>query len=181
VAATWISAASDVDLAGNAARGDRAAFAELARRAGPPTLSVLRRMGAPAPLAEDISQEALIAAYRSIGAFRGEAAFASWVTRIAARLYLKRRKKEARYVLLAESEAEAGSEGEPETQRRIDLDRALAQLSPAERLSVSLCHGAGLTHEEIATALKLPLGTVKSHVTRGLAKLRRRLVEEHHG
>jgi RNA polymerase sigma-70 factor (ECF subfamily) len=55
---------------------------------------------------------------------------------------------------------------------RLDLDRALQRLSSPERLCVSLCHGAGLKHDEIALALRVPLGTVKSHVTRGLKKLR---------
>ena len=59
--------------------------------------------------------------------------------------------------------------------RRIDLDEALKVLSPAERLSVSMCFGAGLSHAEAAEALNLPLGTVKSHVKRGLEKLRARL------
>ena len=57
----------------------------------------------------------------------------------------------------------------------VDLDEALKTLSEPERLCVSLCHGAGLSHPEIATALNLPLGTVKSHVKRGLDKLRARL------
>jgi RNA polymerase sigma-70 factor (ECF subfamily) len=51
----------------------------------------------------------------------------------------------------------------------------LRTLSQAERTCVTLCHGAGLTGEEIAQALDVPLGTVKSHVTRGLEKLRHRL------
>jgi RNA polymerase sigma-70 factor (ECF subfamily) len=54
----------------------------------------------------------------------------------------------------------------------MDLDRALKLISPPERLCVSLCHGAGLKHDEIALALGVPLGTVKSHVTRGLKKLK---------
>ena len=58
---------------------------------------------------------------------------------------------------------------------RVDLDEALKGLSEVERLCVSLCHGAGLSHPEIAAAMNLPLGTVKSHVKRGLDKLRARL------
>lgn len=57
----------------------------------------------------------------------------------------------------------------------MDLDEALKALSEVERLCVSLCHGAGLSHPEIASAINLPLGTVKSHVKRGLDKLRARL------
>jgi len=56
---------------------------------------------------------------------------------------------------------------------RLDLDNALARLKPVEQLCVSLCHGAGFTHDEIAAELGIPLGTAKSHVARGLKKLRR--------
>jgi RNA polymerase sigma-70 factor (ECF subfamily) len=57
----------------------------------------------------------------------------------------------------------------------VDLDEALKSLNETERLCVSLCHGAGLSHPEIAAAMNLPLGTVKSHVKRGMDKLRVRL------
>ena len=61
---------------------------------------------------------------------------------------------------------------------KIDLDGAMNSLSQAERLSVSLCYGAGLSHTEVAEALNIPLGTVKSHVKRGLDKLRERLAPQ---
>jgi RNA polymerase sigma factor (sigma-70 family) len=57
----------------------------------------------------------------------------------------------------------------------IDLEGALQALCSAERLCVTMCFGAGLSHGEAAEALNLPLGTVKSHVKRGLDKLRTRL------
>ena len=57
----------------------------------------------------------------------------------------------------------------------MDLDEALKSLNETERVCVSLCHGAGMSHPEIAAAMNLPLGTVKSHVKRGLDKLRARL------
>ena len=60
----------------------------------------------------------------------------------------------------------------------MDLDEALKGLTDIERLCVSMCHGAGLSHAEIAAALNTPLGTVKSHVKRGLDKLRARLSPE---
>ena len=59
-----------------------------------------------------------------------------------------------------------------------DLDEALKGLTDGERFCVSLCYGAGLSHAEAAEALNLPLGTVKSHVKRGLDKLRQILNPE---
>jgi RNA polymerase sigma-70 factor (ECF subfamily) len=58
---------------------------------------------------------------------------------------------------------------------RAEVREEAAALSPAERLCVSLCYGAGVSHVEAAEAMNLPLGTVKSHVKRGLDKLRARL------
>ena len=76
-----------------------------------------------------------------------------------------------------EAEVEIGN-GDSGAVTRIDLDEALRALSPIERVCVSLCYGGGLSHVEAAAALNAPLGTVKSHVKRGLDKLRARLAPE---
>jgi len=159
----------DVELAALAAASDRRAFGELVRRHSSTVRALLRRMGAQPSLADDIAQDAFILAYERCTEFRGEGTFAAWVKRIAARLYLKRREKEARYVSEDSAEDQVSS---IDPLGRFDLDAALQTLSEAERLCVSLGHGAGMTHPEIAAALNLPLGTVKSHVKRGLDKLR---------
>ncbi len=168
---------ADTTLAALAAGGDRAAFGELARRYAGTVQDLMRRMGADHSLAEDLTQDAFLAAWRAVGSWRGEGGFGAWVRTIAARLYLKRRRKEARLLVMAEPiDPRCAADLNPLSGgARIDLDAALASLSPAERLCVSLNHGAGLTHEEISLALRTPLGTVKSHVLRGLEKLRRRL------
>lgn len=160
-----------MELARLGAAGDQAAFRELLVRASRPVGDTLRRMGASPALADDIAQDAFLAAWRSLPSYRGEGAFAGWVIRIAGRLYLKRVRKDARYQFMAEPPAEQDVIV-PLTIECMDLDRALDQLTTAERLCVTLCHGAGFTHEDIAEALKLPLGTVKSHVRRGVLRLR---------
>ncbi len=167
----------DMELAVLAAAGGRDAFGELARRHGSAVRALLRRMGAEAALADDLAQDAFLTAYERIGEFRGEGAFAGWIKRIAARLYLKRWKRRGRLDPVAETE-ETGdaSDGESHALVRLDLDSALATLSDVERLCVSLCYGAGLSHAETAETLKVPLGTVKSHVKRGMDKLKQRLV-----
>jgi RNA polymerase sigma factor (sigma-70 family) len=164
---------SDAALSRLALEGRSEAFTELVRRASPIVGDLLRRMGAPDAFADDIVQDAMIAAHRYLAGYRGDAAFATWTMRIAARLYVKRRRKEMRWKLMAEPVGPDVAAACHDGPARMDLDRALAQLSEPERLCVSLCHGAGLTHAEIAESLNTPLGTVKSHVNRGLAKLRR--------
>jgi RNA polymerase sigma-70 factor (ECF subfamily) len=164
--------ASDLELATAAARGDRSAFDELVRRSSGAVTAFARRLGAPMGVQDDLVQDAFFRAYKAIGTFRGEAAFAAWVMRITARLYLNRYRTDLRTEVLADPVDENAVAADAATDIRLDLDRALAQLSEGERVCVTLCHGAGLTHQEISQSLKIPLGTVKSHVTRGLAKLR---------
>jgi RNA polymerase sigma-70 factor (ECF subfamily) len=166
----------DVELAALAATGERRAFGELVRRHGSAVRGLLRRMGAGAAEADDVAQDAFLAGFERIAEFRGEGTFAAWVKRIAARAYLRKLQKDRRLQAIAqepEPPAETGSEGS--AAERIDLDEALKTLSAAERLCVSMCYGAGLSHAEAADALNLPLGTVKSHVKRGLDRLRTRL------
>ncbi|HEY1751033.1 MAG TPA: RNA polymerase sigma factor [Caulobacteraceae bacterium] len=167
--------AHDLDLVALGATGDRAAFGELVRRHGSAVRGLLRRMGADAASADDVAQDAFLAAFEQIAEFRGEGAFRTWVSRIAARLYVRRWRREARADLLADGADEEAPHPGPGADARIDLDDALKTLSPAERVCVSLCYGAGLSHAEAAAALNAPLGTVKSHVKRGLDKLRSRL------
>ena len=164
----------DVELAAFAAAGDRPAFGELVRRHGAAVRGLLRRMGAEPSLADDIAQDAFLAAFERVAEFRGEGTFSAWVRKIAARLYVRRWRKESRYDLETETSDESHG-GELSAAARIDLDEALKTLSPAERMCVSLCYGAGVSHAEAAEALNAPLGTVKSHVKRGLDKLRLRL------
>ncbi len=144
--------AADRVLAELAAAGDRAAFGELTRRSLPAVRSLIRRMGAQPALADDVTQDAFIAAMRAVATYRGESSFAAWVMRIAARLYVKRNRGNARWVSFEENDSpeELAIESPRGTAARageaLDLDRALARLSPAERVCVSLCHGAGFTH-----------------------------------
>jgi RNA polymerase sigma factor (sigma-70 family) len=173
--------AHDLELVALGASGDRLAFGELVRRHGSAVRGLLRRMGADGATADDVAQDAFLAAFEQISEFRGQGAFQGWVKRIAARLYVKRWRREARTELLEDAGEEADAAphvGEGGAVARIDLDDAMKSLSPAERVCVSLCYGAGLSHAEAAAALNTPLGTVKSHVKRGLDKLRARLAPD---
>jgi RNA polymerase sigma-70 factor (ECF subfamily) len=168
----------DVELAALAAAGDRKAFGELVRRHNAAVRTFVRRLGAAPDVADDIAQDAFLAAFEAIADYRGEGAFVGWVRRIAARLYVKRWRKTGGEAALAEETPAEEVDAHADQQsaaRRLDLDEALRGLSEAERLCVSLCYGAGLSHAEAAEIAQAPIGTVKSHVKRGLDKLRRRL------
>jgi RNA polymerase sigma-70 factor (ECF subfamily) len=175
--ASMRASAHDLDLVAQSTGGDRGAFGELVRRHGSAVRGLIRRMGADPALADDVAQDAFLAAFEQIGDFRGDGTFQSWVKRIAARLYVRRWRRDSRTDLMAETpELDGGvTGGEAGAADRIDLDEALRSLTPAERVCVSLCYGGGLSHAEAAQALNTPLGTVKSHVKRGLDKLRARM------
>jgi RNA polymerase sigma-70 factor (ECF subfamily) len=167
-AAPVLAAAHDVDLAALARGGDRRAFSELVRRHGSAVRGLLRRIGADAGLADRIARDAFLAAFEQIAEFRGELAFQAWVKRIAARLYARHWRREA----AGWPDPAAEPDDAPPAR---DLDGALRDLPRAERVCVALCYGGGLSHAETADALKLPPATVKSHVRRGVDRLRRRL------
>jgi RNA polymerase sigma-70 factor (ECF subfamily) len=167
------AARHDLELVALTVAGGGSAFGELVRRHGSAVRALLRRMGADSHLADDLAQDAFLAAFEQITEFRGEGTFQAWVKRIAARAYVKRWRRDAREALMAETPE---PENAPtDVAAGIDLDEALRSLSGPERMCVSLCYGAGLSHAEAASALNAPLGTVKSHVKRGIDKLRLRL------
>ena len=170
------TALHDVELAGFASAGDRRAFGELVRRHGSSVRGLLRRMGAQGAEADDVAQDAFLMAFEAIADFRGQGSFAGWVKKIAVRHYLRRLAKERRLAaLVAEAEWDEITSTSIDTAGHIDLDEALKTLAQPERLCVTMCYAAGLSHAEASDALNLPLGTVKSHVKRGLEKLRTRL------
>ena len=75
--------------------------------------------------------------------------------------------------------AELGlTEEMPDIVARVDLERAMATLSDGERAAIAACYYADLSHEEAAQALGIPVGTVKTHVLRGKAKLKARLTRK---
>ncbi|WP_454716462.1 RNA polymerase sigma factor [Caulobacter segnis] len=173
----------DVELAALAAAGDRKAYGELVRRHGSAVRGLLRRLGADSATADDVAQDAFITGFEQVAEFRGEGAFGGWIKKIAARLYLKKVKRER---LIFSDTVEPVEEivvgaASKDAASRIDLDEALKTLSRGERLCVSLCYGADWSHAEAAEALNIPIGTVKSHVKRGLDKLRAKLARPEEG
>ncbi|HWU79476.1 MAG TPA: RNA polymerase sigma factor [Caulobacter sp.] len=174
----------DVELAALAAAGDRQAYGELVRRHGSAVRGLLRRLGADSASADDLAQDAFMAGFEQVADYRGEGTFGAWIKKIAARLYLKKVRRDAR--LIFSDNAEPVEEvmvrdASGDAASRIDLDEALKALSRGERLCVSLCYGADWSHAEAAGALNIPIGTVKSHVKRGLDKLRAKLARPEEG
>ncbi len=170
--ATDLTRHGDVDLVRLCQLGDRRAFAEMVRRHGPAVRTHLRRMGAQGADADDMAQEAFLAAYEHLAEYRFDGPFSAWLKRIASRRYLKKVRKDARYVLsddMSAYEPEAPADTGPKVH---NLDAALKRLKPVEQLCVTLNFSGDLSHQDIADELKIPLGTVKSHIRRALDQLK---------
>ena len=167
--------ASEVVVVVRAMTGDDDAFGELVLRRQKRVRDLMRRLCGDHALADDLAQQAFVQAWRRLHDLRDPGAFGGWLKRVAVNVWLA----EARRAALPfddDEEAFAGiPDPAPSPERaagRIDLERALAGLRPAERVCVVLAHGEGMTHAEIAETAGLPLGTVKSHVLRGTEKLK---------
>jgi len=171
-----LPALDDAALVAKAATGDRAAFGRLALLHGPPVRGLLRRMGAQPALADDLAQDAFLHAWQKLAGLRQPGAFGAWLRQIAVNIWLQHaRRRRIPMDAIEESPRalNAASEGGMSSAAtRIDLETALTRLRPVERLCVVLAYAEGMSHAQIAEATGLPLGTVKSHVTRAAAKLR---------
>jgi RNA polymerase sigma-70 factor (ECF subfamily) len=157
---------------------DQAAFGELVKRRQGWARALLRRMCQSHAEADDLAQEAFIKAWDKMSDLETPAAFPGWFRRIAVTTFLMaKRRQKAVFEEIDDASPISSEDSTPEAAAgaKLDLERALAKLSDAERLCVTLNHGEGLSHSEIVEITGLPLGTVKSHVLRGTDKLRRLL------
>lgn len=164
---------------------DRHAFAELVKRHQSSVRACLRKLTAGNhALADDLAQDTFVLAWRNLKSFRQEARFSTWLYRIATNCWLadaRKRKEELlgdRADALAEDEDAMPHAGEMEIDHartaslKLDLERAMGELSEAERAAIVQCYHNDLTHEEAAYVLGCPIGTVKTHVLRGKQKLK---------
>jgi RNA polymerase sigma factor (sigma-70 family) len=161
-----------------ARRGDSRAFAALVDAHQQAVRGFLRRFTGGWADADDIAQEAFVTAWRKLDRFEGRSSFRSWVSGIAFRIARDARRAHGRAVArdgawLARQDDGGGDGAPPED--RIALADAMAALPEDQRAAVALCLGEGFSHAEAAVILKAPLGTVKSHVTRGRERLLRAL------
>ncbi len=132
--------------------------------------------------ADDVAQEAFVRVHRSLASFRGESAFSTWLFRIVKNCSLnrlkQRKRKQGREVELAFADHEVVSlntgTGQAED-TRIYVERALHELPTLQRAVVMLRHMNGLSTKQVSKILDCSEGTVKTHLHRGLKKMRERL------
>lgn len=157
---------------------DQLAFTELVNRHQSAIRQFVRRLsGGDYHLADDVSQETFWLAYQKINTFKAEGSFKSWLHTIAYRMFLSYLEK----INKVEFDETADMlTVEPQSAIEADMlaEKLMKKLSIAERVTMTLSYSAGMSHQEICEITSLPLGTVKSHIQRGKAKLEQFLSKE---
>jgi len=165
---------SDAEAAaiGRARKGSSEDFARLVGEHQQAVRGFLRRLLGNHADADDLAQEAFLAAWRKMAEFRGGEDFRAWIMGIAWRKWLTGRRGETRRrARETETWRDAPTQTTDRPDDRLDAAALLGELPDDQRAAVALCLAGGFSHGEAAGILGLPLGTVKSHVARGRARL----------
>lgn len=188
-------ASDDAALVARVLGGERDAFRLLVERESRTVVRACYRILGDLHEAEDAAQEAFVTAYRALATWRADGPFGAWLTRIAVRISLRMagKRRSVAWIDPAEPDALAGSFSAAAVDRSAAEDparramrseqearvrAAVAALDEPYREVVALRFFGDLSLAEIATQTERPLGTVKTHLHRGLARLRRDLGSE---
>ncbi len=151
------------------AADDRKAFEAILRKYQSPIRAFFRKMcGGDGELADDLSQETFLKAYRGIRSYNHQAKFLTWLYAIAKNTYFEHLRRGEKFEEWAEDDTAATST----TDSRLDIAKCMLQLQPEERLVLTLAYSEGLSQTEVAELLEMPLGTVKTHTLRAKEKLK---------
>jgi len=180
----------ELTIAG-AQRGNLRARRALVERYQRPVLALIARMlrgHGDSGLVEDIAQETFLRVFRALPNFdrQGPARLSTWILTIASHRSideLRKRKLETRSLDEVSADVVGLSRADDTTERKmlaVLIDRAVAELAPEYKAAFILREYHGLDYAEIATALAIDLGTVKSRLSRARQRLRLALAEAYH-
>ena len=163
---------TDAALVAAARSGSDAAFARLVDRHQQAVRSFMRRVCGNEADADDMAQEAFLAAWTALRTLKTDSHFKTWLFSIAwrkakgmARSAARNRQRDQAW------QDEREKSEDPRVEMNIAMSQALAELPEDQRAAVSLCLAGDWSHGDAAQILEMPLGTVKSHVARGRARL----------
>ena len=180
------SAAAERTLVERCRAGDEGAFQELIDRNKDLVFALIARTVQDRSQAEDLAQEVFLRVHRGLPYFRGEARLSTWIYRIVANVCLQDRSRSKTAVSLDALEAEGDRAATPaardrqfgDLELRDRLEKAIARLPANYRLLIAAHYLQGVQYEDLADALELPLGTVKTQLHRAKQQLRRLLDTE---
>jgi RNA polymerase sigma-70 factor (ECF subfamily) len=193
------SAEEDIDrrIIERCRQQDRAAFNELILRYEKRIYNYAFRLSGSYDIANDIASDTFLRVYNSLGSFRGDSSFITWLFRIVTNIYLDFKKRERsrpaqsldEIIELGEASVTVQVEDHAPTppqlaeagERTEMLQSAINSLPDYQRMMIVMYHTDGQSYEEIAAALDLPIGTVKSRLNRARLSLREILepIQEH--
>jgi RNA polymerase sigma-70 factor, ECF subfamily len=172
------SAAQDVELVRRFLQGDQSAFAEIVRRHERSVYNLAFRMLGRAEDARDAAQEAFLSCFRHLHKFRGDSTFSTWLHRITVNAcydVLRRRPPTASLDEVLTDPSPTPDHAD-RVEQAADVQRALMAIPADFRAVLVMFEVQDMTLEEVAQALEIPVGTVKSRLHRGRATLGRILV-----
>ncbi len=172
---------SETELVVRATRGDGEAFAALVEPYQKRLYNLAFRMTGHREEAADIVQDSLLRAYTSLKSFHAQAAFGTWLYKVATNVCLDALRRRKRQPEIS-AKPPAGGEGQgedpsPAWERRQSIQKAVTGLPPELRAAVVLRDIQGFAYEEIAAILGLTPENVKTRIHRGRALLRQRFQE----
>ncbi|HUQ08925.1 MAG TPA: sigma-70 family RNA polymerase sigma factor [Steroidobacteraceae bacterium] len=159
-----------------ACAGDDDAFAEVLRRRQARVRKFMYHLCRHTALGDDLAQQVFLTAWRSMAQLRSAVAFDGWLKRIMVNIWLQEVRR-GKLATTSDVEFADLAVHHDATAARMDLDAALSTLPADMRLCVVLAYNEGMAHPEIVTLTGMPLGTVKSHISRGAARLREILAD----
>jgi RNA polymerase sigma-70 factor (ECF subfamily) len=182
---------SDQEVVALARAGAESAYRELVRRYERPVFSLIYRMVRDHALAEDLAQDAFVKVLNALDSYRAEYKFSSWIFKIANNVAIDQLRRRELDTLSLDGSPDARTQEQIEATALQATDRAetplaelearelgaaieeaIAKLRPEYRSCIMLRHVEGRSYEEIAEALDLPLGTVKTYIHRARHELR---------
>lgn len=171
---------TETELLQRYARGDRSAFDEIVSMHMARVYAVSLRMCGNPDDARDVAQEVFISAMRALKTFRGDAQLSTWFHRVATNASLDHLRKAKRHLSSVLPEDRPSDDPAPDEHaaaavRAAEVQRALRDISPDHRAVLVLHDIQGMDYGEVASTLELPLGTVKSRLSRARAEMARRL------
>jgi RNA polymerase sigma-70 factor, ECF subfamily len=170
---------TDQDLVALALQGDRQAFGELVERHRAGVVAVVYRMTGDAQAADEAAQVAFLKAWQRLYRYKTQLSFRNWIYSIAVHTALDQTRAEKETISLDQIQLEAVN-GKPEAEleareRAEKVQEAVMALGPACRAVLVLREYEGLSYQEIATALDIPIGTVMSRLNYARSQLRQSL------